>query len=123
VLNQIKQVTKRQVLPQYDTVRHRLVRKAFSCNSKLCRVHLWRNERITAWLTTVLTNLPQLNLLKPSGSTLLTTGFNIKKFYMVLTLQLCVLYSSQEKRRILIYTLRDWLCITEGGVCLLRGRH
>jgi len=53
------------------------------------------------------------NLLKPSGSTLFTTRFNINKFYVVLTSHLCVLYSSQEKRRLLLYTLTDWLCITE----------
>ena len=32
---------------------------------------------------------------------------------MVLTSHLCVSNSSQEKRRLLLYTLTDWLCITE----------
>jgi hypothetical protein len=32
---------------------------------------------------------------------------------MVLTLHLCVLYSSQKKRRLLLYTLTDLLYITE----------
>jgi hypothetical protein len=43
------------------------------------------------------------NLLKPSGN------FNIKKFYVVPTLRLCVLYGSQNKQQLLPYkTLRDW---------------
>jgi hypothetical protein len=33
--------------------------------------------------------------LKPSGSTLLNTRFNIKKLFIVFTLPLCVLYRSQ----------------------------
>jgi hypothetical protein len=41
--------------------------------------------------------------------TLRTTRFNIKKFYVVPTLRLCVLYGSQEKQQLLPYkTLRDW---------------
>jgi hypothetical protein len=32
---------------------------------------------------------------------------------MVPTSHWCVLYSSQEKRRLLLYTRTDWLCITE----------
>jgi hypothetical protein len=41
--------------------------------------------------------------------TLRTTGFNIKKFYVVPTLRLCVLYGSHNKQRLLPYkTLRDW---------------
>jgi hypothetical protein len=41
--------------------------------------------------------------------TLRTTRFNIKKFYVVPTLRLCVLYGSQNKLRLLFYTaLRDW---------------
>jgi hypothetical protein len=43
------------------------------------------------------------NLLKPSGN------FNIKKFYVLPTLRLCVLYGSQNKQQLLPYkTLRDW---------------
>jgi hypothetical protein len=42
------------------------------------------------------------NLLKPSR----TTRFNIKKFYVVPTLRLCVLYGSQNKQQLLPYTLR-----------------
>jgi hypothetical protein len=46
--------------------------------------------------------------------TLHTTGFNIKKFYVVPTFRLCVLYGSQNKQQLLPYkTLRDWFCITE----------
>jgi hypothetical protein len=49
-----------------------------------------------------------LNLLKPSGN-FIHTGFNIKKFYVVPTLPLCVLYGSQNKQQLLPYkTLRDW---------------
>jgi hypothetical protein len=41
--------------------------------------------------------------------TLHTTRFNIKKFYVVPTLRLCVLYASQNKQQLLPYkTLRDW---------------
>jgi hypothetical protein len=41
--------------------------------------------------------------------TLHTTRFSIKKFYVVLTLRLCVLYGSQNKQQLLPYkTLRDW---------------
>jgi hypothetical protein len=40
--------------------------------------------------------------------------FNIKKFYVVPTLRLCVLYGSQNKQQLLPYkTLRDWIFITE----------
>ena len=40
--------------------------------------------------------------------------FNIQKFYMVLTLRLCVLFGSQYKQRLLPYTtLADWFYITE----------
>jgi hypothetical protein len=46
--------------------------------------------------------------------TLHTTRFNIKKFYVVPTLRLCVLYGSQNKQQLLPYkTLRDWFSITE----------
>jgi hypothetical protein len=41
--------------------------------------------------------------------TLHTTRFNIKIFYVVPTLRLCVLYGSQNKQELLPYkTLRDW---------------
>jgi hypothetical protein len=40
--------------------------------------------------------------------------FNIKKFYVVPTSRLCVLYGSQNKQQLLPYkTLRDWVFITE----------
>jgi hypothetical protein len=43
-----------------------------------------------------------------------TTRFNIHKFYMVLTLRLCILYGSQKKQLLLFYiALADWFCITE----------
>jgi hypothetical protein len=46
--------------------------------------------------------------------TLRTTRFNILKFYMVLTLRLCVLYGSHNKQRLSPYTtLADWSCVTE----------
>jgi hypothetical protein len=49
-----------------------------------------------------------INLLKPSGN-LTYDQFNIKKFYVVPTLRLCVLYGSQNKQQLLPYkTLRDW---------------
>jgi hypothetical protein len=45
--------------------------------------------------------------------TLHITRFNIKKFYVVPTLRLCVLYGSQNKQQLLPYeTLRD-VFITE----------
>jgi hypothetical protein len=38
-----------------------------------------------------------------------TTRFNIKQFYVVLTLRLFVLYGSQNNQQLLPYkTLRDW---------------
>jgi hypothetical protein len=41
--------------------------------------------------------------------TLHTARFNIKKFYVVPTLRLCVLYGSQNKQQLLSYkTLRYW---------------
>jgi hypothetical protein len=41
--------------------------------------------------------------------TLRTTRFNIKNFYVVPTLRLCVLYGSQNKQQLLPYkTLTDW---------------
>jgi hypothetical protein len=41
--------------------------------------------------------------------TLHTTRFNMKQFYVVPTLCLCVLYGSQNKQQLLPYkTLRDW---------------
>jgi hypothetical protein len=41
--------------------------------------------------------------------TLRTTRFNIKKFYVVPTLRLCVLYGSQNKQQLLPYKAsRDW---------------
>jgi hypothetical protein len=55
-----------------------------------------------------------VNLLKPSSN---TNRFNTKKFYVVPTLRVCVLYGSQNKQQLLPYkTLRDWFFITEVGV-------
>jgi hypothetical protein len=49
-----------------------------------------------------------INLLKPSGN-FTQTRFNIKKFCVVPTLRLCVLYGSQNKQQLLPdKTLRDW---------------
>jgi len=51
----------------------------------------------------------------------LTTRCNIRKFYMVLTLRLCVLYGSQNRERLLPYpSLTDRFCVTVVG-CLQRG--
>jgi hypothetical protein len=51
-------------------------------------------------------NILDLNIL---AVTLRTARFNIKKFYMVPTLRLCVLYESENKQQLLPYkTLRDW---------------
>jgi hypothetical protein len=57
---------------------------------------------------------PSLEASKSLGSedisrTLITLTLNIKKFYVVPTLRLCVLYGSQNKQQLLPYkTLRDW---------------
>jgi hypothetical protein len=49
------------------------------------------------------------NLLKPSSN--LTYDKKYKKFYMVPTLHLCVLYESQKKQQLLPYTpFTDWFC-------------
>jgi hypothetical protein len=46
---------------------------------------------------------------KSLAVTLHTTRFNTKKFYVLPTLRLCVLYGSQNKQQLLPYkTLRDW---------------
>jgi hypothetical protein len=46
--------------------------------------------------------------------TLCSARFNIQKFYMVLTLRLCVVYGSHNKQRLLPYTeLADCFCINE----------
>jgi hypothetical protein len=43
------------------------------------------------------------------AATLRTTRFNVKKFYVVPKLRLCVLYGSQNKQQLLPYkTLTDW---------------
>jgi hypothetical protein len=59
------------------------------------------------------TDIPNtINLLL--AVTLHTTRFNIKKFYVVPTLRLCVLYGSQNKQQLLPYTaLTDWFFIAE----------
>jgi hypothetical protein len=44
-----------------------------------------------------------INLLRPAV-TLHTTKFNIQKYYVVLTLLLCISYGSQNKPRLLRYT-------------------
>jgi hypothetical protein len=55
--------------------------------------------------------LPTLHYL---ASTLCTTSFDFKKFYVVLTLRLCFVYGPQNKQRLLPHTsLTDWFCITE----------
>jgi len=57
--------------------------------------------------------------------TLLTTSFDIQKFYMILTLRLRVLYGSHNKKRLLPYRiLVDWFCTctteVEGVYCAVR---
>jgi hypothetical protein len=55
--------------------------------------------------------------------TLHTTWFNIKKFYVVPTLRLCVLCGSQNKQQLLPYKiLRDWF-YNRSGECSQRGTH
>ena len=54
-----------------------------------------------------------INLLKPGGKVLLTTRFNIRRFCVVFTLRVCVVYGCQGKCLHMFYTLSDWLFITE----------
>ncbi|GFG30201.1 hypothetical protein Cfor_10179, partial [Coptotermes formosanus] len=55
--------------------------------------------------------------------TLRMTRFNIKKFYVVPTLRLCVLYRSQNKQQLLLYkTLRDWFLEPKWRVFTARGK-
>ena len=57
----------------------------------------------------------KVNLLKPSSRILLTTRFNIKKSYLVLTLNLCVFVDLREKTATFaLHTKTDWICITKG---------
>jgi hypothetical protein len=71
------------------------------------KVRHWERFLIKVDLLYVYSNYI-LNLLKPSGRILLTTRFNIKKFYVVFTSHLCVLYSSQGKKTAIraLYTKR-----------------
>jgi hypothetical protein len=49
------------------------------------------------------------------------TRFNIKKFHVVPTLRLCVLYGSQNKQQLLPYkTLRDWFLYPKWRVFTVR---
>jgi hypothetical protein len=67
-------------------------------------------------------SLQSVNLLKPSS--LRTSRFNIKKFYVVLTLLLCVVCWSPNKLQLLLYAgLTDWFLYNRVGGCLLRGTH
>jgi len=70
----------------------------------LCRCILLRNTSAHLaplhWVTTKNTNF---KFFKP------TARFNIQKFYVVITWNLCVLYGSRNKQQILPYkTLKDW---------------
>ena len=55
-------------------------------------------------------------------------GFNLafkglKKFYIVISFNMCVLYGSRKTEKILPNTvLKDWV-FNRGGECLLRGTH
>jgi hypothetical protein len=54
-------------------------------------------------------NVQDILTFKSLTVTLHMTRFNIKKFYVVPTLCLCVLYGSQNKQQLLPYkTLTDW---------------
>jgi hypothetical protein len=55
--------------------------------------------------------------------TVLTTKFNIKNFYMVLTMHLCVVYGSRNKRQICLYSINRLVLYKPGVECLLRGTH
>jgi hypothetical protein len=56
--------------------------------------------------------------------TVRTIGFNIQKFYIVLTLRLRVLYGSHNKQRLLPYTALAYIFFhNRGGECLLSGSH
>jgi hypothetical protein len=76
-----------------------LLQLCYSCVQDMIFITYFQNQILTCYGIAVVFDLPP--------------GFNIKKFYMVLKLNLCVLWSSQEKRRILLYTITDCLCITE----------
>jgi len=61
-----------------------------------------------------------INLLKP---TLHNTRFNIKKFYIVIKWNMCVLYRSWNKQQILPNrTLKDGF-YNQCGECFQRGTH
>ena len=56
--------------------------------------------------------------------TLRTTGFNIQKFYMVLTLRLYVFVRfSEQTATFALYNLSRLVLYNRGGECLLRGTH
>jgi hypothetical protein len=64
--------------------------------SKICDIRYWIIKK-------------SLLTFQSLAVTLHTTRFNIKKFCVVPTLRLCVLYRSQNKQQLLPYkTLRDW---------------
>jgi hypothetical protein len=69
------------------------------------------NNRITKYESgsTLLSQDKNYLTFQSLAVTLRTTRFNIKKFYVVPTLRLCVLYGSQNKQQLMPYkTLRDW---------------
>jgi hypothetical protein len=66
---------------------------------------------------------PTLLTFQSLAGTLGSAWLKIQKFYIVMTMLLCVLYGSQNKQQLLPYkTLRDWL-YNRSGECLQRGTH
>ena len=52
-----------------------------------------------------------------------TTRFNIKEFFMVLTLRLCISYRSQNKNVFCHIRINRLVLYNQGGECLLHGTH
>jgi hypothetical protein len=62
-----------------------------------------------------------INLLKPS-SYFMHHVFNIQKFYMVVTLCLCVVYESQGKKvTSVLHNIKRLVFYNQGGEYLLHG--
>jgi hypothetical protein len=66
----------------------------------------------------------KFNLLRPRGY-FIYCRFNIKKFYMMLTLHLCIVYEFQKNTANFPHaTLNEWFCITEveSVYCAVRAK-
>ena len=72
----------------------------------------WAQEDVEtsySLLNNINNNNTSLKLLKPDGSTLLTTRFKIKKILYGARFAFSVLYGFQNKQRLLLYiSLTDW---------------